>query len=85
LLPSHASNRFRSLLKELKDRSLTQYVNVVNSTEEGKAFVIEYEGMLKLLAQFTLNWFHSHIVMLAIAGLRLSFLVSITRSTDFPR
>jgi hypothetical protein len=60
-------------------------VNFVNNAEECRAFVIEYERMLKLLAQFNLEWFQSHIVMLGIAGLRLSLLVSITPPNDFQR
>jgi|GEM_PF-902703 predicted transcriptional regulator len=49
------SDRYRAHLQEMKARGLIQYVDCLNSTEEGRAFVIEYEKLLRILAHFNLE------------------------------
>jgi hypothetical protein len=39
----------------MKARGLIQYVDSLNSTEEGRTFVIEYEKLLRILAHFNVE------------------------------
>jgi predicted transcriptional regulator len=49
------SDRYRAHLLEMKDRGLIRYLDCLNSTEEGRTFVIEYEKLLRTLAQFNIE------------------------------
>jgi predicted transcriptional regulator len=44
------SDRFRVHILEMKERGLILYGSGLNSTEEGRSFVIEYEKLLRTLA-----------------------------------
>jgi predicted transcriptional regulator len=46
------SDRFRAHLLEMQERGLILYGESLNSTEEGRYFVAEYEKLLRIFTRF---------------------------------